>query len=77
MPENSTHPVNKWDGLNRQFSKGDIQVANKYLKKYSPSLAISEVQIKATWKVHCSPVIKKINDNTWMWGNKDPIVGGT
>jgi hypothetical protein len=33
---------------NRNFSKEEIQIAKKYVKKWSPSLAMKEMQIKTT-----------------------------
>jgi hypothetical protein len=71
--------MKKWaHKLNREFSKKEVQMASKYMKKCSSFLVIKEMQIKTTLKILSHPVrmaIIKGNKQQMlarMWQNRSP-----
>jgi hypothetical protein len=57
--------IKKWASeLNRTFSKEEIQMVTKHMKKCSPSLATKEMQIKTILRFHLTPVRVATSKNT-------------
>jgi hypothetical protein len=58
-------PIKKWaTELNRTFSKEEILMTKKHMKRCSSSQAIREIQIKTTLQFYLTPIRVAIIKNT-------------
>jgi hypothetical protein len=64
--------MSKWaNELNRQFSKDEVQMTNKCMKKCSTSRAINETQTKTTLRFLLTPIRMAMTANA----GEDGMVG--